>query len=284
MRYCKKSYFDVTYRFGCKKFNSAPFLLKISENEAYLQGVSVAILNRLQLVFIGPVQSSFSSVFFFKKTELQLVRFGFFGLVWSGFDLFPVHRTGPSNPNHMEIYKPCMDGLAPPGAGVADTIGTFTMTIRVAQDMFLASLPCWLIQSSSMFSDKKIFSIAEIFSPKDYIILEPHKHNYPIIFKGPATNFEKYRAIEIFTRISCVAEIHLQWHVPPRARHWPELPSLLAHPHSLLPHPPLQLLPPVQLNIWLDETLGGLFVSLQGDVELVSLQHSIYWYIIILYC
>ena len=49
-----------------------------------------------------------------------------------------------------------------------------------------------------MFGDKKIFSIAEIFSPKDYIVLELHKHNYPIIFKGPATNFEKYHAVEIF--------------------------------------------------------------------------------------
>ena len=98
MRYCKKLYFDVTYRFGCKRFNSAPFLLKIGANEAYLRGVSVAILNRLQPVFIGPVRSGFSLVFFFKKTELQPVRFGFFGLVWSGFNLFPVHRTGPSNP------------------------------------------------------------------------------------------------------------------------------------------------------------------------------------------
>ena len=85
MRYCKKSYFDVTYCFGCKKFNSAPFLLKIDANEAYLQGVLVAILNRLQPVFIGPVRSRFSSVFFFKKTELQPVRFGFFGLVQTFF-------------------------------------------------------------------------------------------------------------------------------------------------------------------------------------------------------
>ena len=67
MRYCKKPYFDVTYRFGCKRFNSAPFLLKIGANEAYLRKASVAILNRLQPVFIGPVQSGFSSVFFFKR-------------------------------------------------------------------------------------------------------------------------------------------------------------------------------------------------------------------------
>ena len=98
MRYCKKSYFDITYCFGCKKFNSAPFLMKIGANKAYLRGVSVAILNRLQPVFIGPVWSGFSSVFFFKKTTLQPVWFGFFGSVQSGFDLFLVHRTGPLNP------------------------------------------------------------------------------------------------------------------------------------------------------------------------------------------
>ena len=81
-----------------------------------------------------------------------------------------------------------MDGFAPPGDGVADTIGTFMTSIRVAQDMFLTGLPCWLIWSSSTFNDEKIFRIVEIFHPKDYVILEPHKFNYPVIFKGPATS------------------------------------------------------------------------------------------------
>jgi hypothetical protein len=102
--------------------------------------------------------------------------------------------------DYMEIYKPRMDGFAPPGDGVADTIGTFTTSIRVAQDMFLAGLPCWLIRSSSAFGDEKIFRIAEIFHPKDYFVLEPHKFNYPVIFKGPATSLEKYHAIELFAR------------------------------------------------------------------------------------
>jgi hypothetical protein len=102
--------------------------------------------------------------------------------------------------DYMEIYKPRMDGVAVPGDGVADTIGTFTSSIRVAQDMFVAGLPCWLIRPSSTFGDQKIFSIAEIFPPKDYVVLEPHKYNYPVIFKGPATNLDKYRAIELFAR------------------------------------------------------------------------------------
>jgi hypothetical protein len=100
--------------------------------------------------------------------------------------------------DYMEIYKPCMDSQAPPAAGVADTIGTFTTSIRVAQDMFSASLPCWLIWESKTFGDDKIFSIAEVFHPKDYIILGPHKFNYPIIYTGPAAGLEKFTAIERF--------------------------------------------------------------------------------------
>ena len=100
----------------------------------------------------------------------------------------------------MEIYKPHMDSHAPPGDSVADTIGTFTTSIRVAQDMFLTSLPCWLIWQSNTFGDKKIFLIVEIFHQKDYVILEPHKFDYLVIFKGPAMALEKYHVIENFAR------------------------------------------------------------------------------------
>ena len=100
----------------------------------------------------------------------------------------------------MEIYKPRMDGLAVPGDGVADTIGTITTSIRVAQNMFLAGLPCWLIRPSKSFSDQKIFLIREVFHPKNYVVLEPHIFNYPVIFKGLATDLLKYHAIKIFAR------------------------------------------------------------------------------------
>ena len=85
MRCCTKLYFDVTYHFGCKTCNSAPFLLKIGANKAYLQGVSVAFFkNRLQPVFTGPVQSGFLLVFFFKKDQTATgpVWFFQFGLIW----------------------------------------------------------------------------------------------------------------------------------------------------------------------------------------------------------
>lgn len=101
--------------------------------------------------------------------------------------------------DYMEIYKPRMDGHTSPG-DVADTVGTITSSIRVAQDMFLAGLPCWLIRASNVFRDEKISAIAEIFHPKDYVNLEPHRFNYPVIFKGVATDPQKYRAMEAFSR------------------------------------------------------------------------------------
>jgi hypothetical protein len=102
--------------------------------------------------------------------------------------------------DYMEIFRPRMDGKAPPVEGVADTVGTITNSIRVAQDMFLAGLPCWLIRDSSTFCDQKIFRIAEIFHPKDYIVLGPHKFNYPIIYEGSGAGLEKYAVIERFAR------------------------------------------------------------------------------------
>ena len=91
-----------------------------------------------------------------------------------------------------------MEGHAPPDKGVADTIGTFTTSIHVAQDMFLAGLPCWLIWISKTFGNKKILMIAEVLHPKDYIVLDPHKFNYPIIYKGPASGLKKFNVIEKF--------------------------------------------------------------------------------------
>src|ERR1700678_3639696 len=92
--------------------------------------------------------------------------------------------------DYMKIHKPRMDGHAPPVAGVADTIGTFMTSIRVAQDMFLAGLPCWLIWESKAFGDEKIFRIAKVLHPKDYIALEPSKFTYLKIFKGPAAGLK----------------------------------------------------------------------------------------------
>ena len=97
--------------------------------------------------------------------------------------------------NYMEI-----DGLAPPSQGVHNTVGCYTNSIWVAQDMYTAGLSCWLIQLSASFTNQKIFSVGDIFHPRDYLILELHPFKYPVIFKGPAMSLGKYQKIEYFAR------------------------------------------------------------------------------------
>ena len=75
------------------------FFFKIGANEAYLQGVSTAILNRLQPVFISPVWCGFCRFFYLKRSNCNRFGSGFFGSVRSSFGLFPVHWTEPSNTN-----------------------------------------------------------------------------------------------------------------------------------------------------------------------------------------
>ena len=101
--------------------------------------------------------------------------------------------------DYMEIFKPRMDGLAPPSQGVHDTVGCYTNSIWVAQDMYTAGLPSWLIRSSASSTNQKIVSMGDIFHPEDYLILELHPFKYLVIFKWPATSLEKYQKREYFS-------------------------------------------------------------------------------------
>ena len=101
-----KSELMAAYHFGHKIFNSAPFFFKISANEAYLQGVSTPALNRFQPVFISPVWCGFYWFFYLKRLNCNWFGLVFFGLVRSGFGLFPVHWTEPSNTSLIKYLEP----------------------------------------------------------------------------------------------------------------------------------------------------------------------------------
>jgi hypothetical protein len=102
--------------------------------------------------------------------------------------------------DYMEIYKPCMDGRAPAAVEVADTIGVFTHSIRVAQDFFVAGLPCWLIRPFSELTDQNILEVVDLIPPEGYLTLGRHRFPYPIIFTGSASSLEKYHNIHQYAR------------------------------------------------------------------------------------
>ena len=102
--------------------------------------------------------------------------------------------------DYMEIYKPRMDGHAPAAVCAADTIGVFTSSIQIAQDFFIAGLPCWLIGPSSQIIDWKITQVVDILRPEDQLTLAQHPFPYPVIFSGSASSLKKYRSIDQYAR------------------------------------------------------------------------------------
>ena len=99
--------------------------------------------------------------------------------------------------DYMEIFKLKMDGLLGnwPPAQVADTIGAFTNDLRVAQDLFLAGLPYWLIRPLSDFTNQNILKIVHLCNADKYLTVKDHQFPYPVIFEGPATSIEKFQTI-----------------------------------------------------------------------------------------
>ena len=105
--------------------------------------------------------------------------------------------------DYMTVFKPRMDSVTvnTPPHPVATTIGVFTMEVRVAQDFFLAGLPCWLIRPASAWCDINILKVVPLVAPSDqHVSLEPHRVYCPPVYVGPATSPEKYHAILRFAR------------------------------------------------------------------------------------
>ena len=119
--------------------------------------------------------------------------------------------------------------------------------------MFLSGLPCWLIQESKTFGDKEIFTIAEVLPLKDYIVLDPHKSNYLIIYKRPASGLENFNVIEKFAHNFLCSQDPFAIMSTTLSLAGASQPFTLSTP---------AVASSVQLNIQLDKTLGGPFIGL----------------------
>jgi hypothetical protein len=105
--------------------------------------------------------------------------------------------------DYMEIYRPRMDAtqgvIFTPQSPVADTIGTFTSDVRVAQDHFLAGLPCWFIRPAYAFTDQNILKICQ-FEGTYFINLDLHPSRSRTLAEGPAGTDAKHNAIHAYAR------------------------------------------------------------------------------------
>jgi hypothetical protein len=97
--------------------------------------------------------------------------------------------------DYIEIYKPHMEGRAPPPAKeTANLVGCFVHGVHMAERLFSARIPYWLIHPISTFSYENILSITTVVQPKDVLVLDDYFNPFPRIYVGDS-NSNRFRAI-----------------------------------------------------------------------------------------
>jgi hypothetical protein len=103
--------------------------------------------------------------------------------------------------DHLQIYKPHMDGAQPAATAVSNCIGVFTNIPRVAQDFMTAGLPVWLMHpwTTGPFP----YNILKAVTPQDPIhslCISRQDPPFPVIFRGYMNTPEKHDAIHCYSR------------------------------------------------------------------------------------
>lgn len=103
--------------------------------------------------------------------------------------------------DYLTVYKPRMDGMAPPATEVAWTVGVFTSSYVIAQEFFKAGLPFWLVRPVAALSSGTSDDIVEAMIPDSLdVCLYEANPRYPTIFTGSARDQRKYDAMARYSR------------------------------------------------------------------------------------
>ena len=67
--------------------------------------------------------------------------------------------------DYIEIHEPCMEGHAPPAKETAKVISCFVTEVNIAEKLFAAGIPYWLMRPISTFTKENILSITTMVEP-----------------------------------------------------------------------------------------------------------------------
>lgn len=86
-----------------------------------------------------------------------------------------------------------------------DFIGGFTAHDNIAHEMFMAGIPVWLVRPATKIATGiRVDSWVSPVLPDALVEMRPHFNQYPVIFRGPATDPGRYVAQHKFTRARMV--------------------------------------------------------------------------------
>ncbi|KAJ7141896.1 hypothetical protein C8R43DRAFT_1131202 [Mycena crocata] len=114
--------------------------------------------------------------------------------------------------NYMTIYKQRIDNYMNSDptdtTAVAETIGTFTTAPLVAQQLFVARVPFWLLRPVEVFDAENILRLVTLREP-DFGLPDPdaHAEGAPVLYSGNST-MDKITAIR-------QAAVHMPWYRDP---------------------------------------------------------------------
>ncbi|KAF8326720.1 hypothetical protein F5887DRAFT_1084334 [Amanita rubescens] len=96
--------------------------------------------------------------------------------------------------DYVHTYLPFMEGRVPRAAQVAPVIGCFVRQAHVAEQLFAAGIPYWLVREVQTFDRENILMLDAVIPPEHLVQLDefsPHTH---CIYQGDS-NDNRYRAI-----------------------------------------------------------------------------------------
>ncbi|KAK7027779.1 hypothetical protein R3P38DRAFT_3267870 [Favolaschia claudopus] len=92
---------------------------------------------------------------------------------------------------YATVYKPRMESLTPtdPTIPVANCVGVFTSSVEVAQQLWGARLPYWLVRPTYVFSEEVILKVVTPEKPPWFMdVLDPSHDDPPVIYTGNGTD------------------------------------------------------------------------------------------------
>lgn len=130
----------------------------------------------------------------YMDTTIQEMRFGITEFQRYYLELYGLMEW-------LEIYRPRMLGIQPRATTVADCMGAYVSTPRVAQEFFDAGIPVWVMRTAENFASSvpKILSAVNT-RPPSQVMMEDATPAFPTIFTGHAIEERKYVEMHNFVR------------------------------------------------------------------------------------
>ncbi|KAJ7141960.1 hypothetical protein C8R43DRAFT_1131269 [Mycena crocata] len=159
---------------------------------------------------ISPLFGQLMNTLLMRAEQLQYLDFTFPKMVFALTSLQRAYLELDALYRYITIYKPRIDNymISPErDSRVADCVGAFTVDVDVAQSLFTARLPFWLLRPAHLFTDANILALVDLQEPDFGVFDEPVEGGPPVIYSGNSVD-DKIAAIR-------KAAAHTRWYSNP---------------------------------------------------------------------